>query len=158
MTYMKEPQPYPDHSERFDRCSQVLCRESLSGRCYWEAEWSGRGAFIAMAYKGISRKGETDDCLFGCNEKSWSLDYSFNRFSAWHNNKAIYISAPSPPSNKVGVYLDWSAGTLSFYSVSKTHSLTHLHTFNTTFTEPVYGGLGIYDSSVSLCQTPHKQL
>ncbi|XP_042592216.1 NACHT, LRR and PYD domains-containing protein 3-like isoform X1 [Cyprinus carpio] len=158
VTYMKEPQPYPDHSDRFDRCCQVLCRESLSGRCYWEAEWSGRGAFISMAYKGISRKGESDDCLFGCNEKSWSLDYSFNRFSAWHNNKVIYISPPSPPSNKVGVYLDWSAGTLSFYSVSETHTLTHLHTFNTMFTEPVYGGLGIYDSSVSLCQTPHKQL
>uniref|UniRef100_A0A673HN08 NACHT, LRR and PYD domains-containing protein 3-like n=1 Tax=Sinocyclocheilus rhinocerous TaxID=307959 RepID=A0A673HN08_9TELE len=158
VTYMKEPQPYPEHLDRFDRCSQVLCRESLFGRCYWEAEWSGRGAFISVAYKGISRKGESDDCMFGCNEKSWSLDYSFNRFSAWHNNKVIYISPPSPPSNKVGVYLDWSAGTLSFYSVSEAHTLTHLHTFNTMFTEPVYGGLGIYDSSVSLCQTPHKQL
>jgi len=151
VTYKKENQPYPDHSERFDRCSQVLCKECLTGRCYWEVELSGKGAFVSVAYKGISRKGGNDDCVFGCNEKSWSLDYSYDRFSAWHNNKNTYIPRPSPSSNRVGVYMDWSAGTLSFYSVSDTHTLTHLHTFNTTFTEPLYGGLGVYpDSSVSL--------
>ncbi|XP_067303148.1 protein NLRC3-like [Pseudorasbora parva] len=153
VTYI-ENQPffaYPDHSERFDKSPQLLCRESLTGRCYWEVELSGKGAFISMAYKGISRKGESDDCVFGCNEKSWTLDYSYDRFSAWHNNKSNYIPPPSPPSNRVGVYMDWSAGTLSFFSVSDTHTRTHLHTFNTTFTEPLYGGLGIYlGSSVSL--------
>ncbi|XP_051560087.1 NLR family CARD domain-containing protein 3-like isoform X2 [Myxocyprinus asiaticus] len=158
-TYMKEQQPYLDHPERFEKCSQVLCRESLTGRCYWEAEWSGRGAYISMAYKAISRKGENDDCLFGCNEKSWSLDYSYNRFSAWYNNNYIHIPTPSPTSDRVGVYLDWSAGTLSFYSVSDTHTLTHLHTFNNTFTEPLYAGFGIYpNTSVSLCQIEQKQL
>ncbi|XP_051993611.1 NACHT, LRR and PYD domains-containing protein 3-like [Xyrauchen texanus] len=152
-TYMKEQQPYLDHPERFEKCPQVLCRESLTGRCYWEAELSGRGAYISMAYKGISRKGENDDCLFGCNEKSWCLDYSYNRFSAWYNNNGIHMPTPTPTSDRFGVYLDWSAGTLSFYSVSDTHTLTHLHTFNTTFTEPLYAGFGIYpDTSVSLCQ------
>ncbi|KAG1927654.1 tripartite motif-containing protein [Pimephales promelas] len=34
-------QPYPDHPDRFDVCPQVLCRESVWGRCYWEIEWSG---------------------------------------------------------------------------------------------------------------------
>ncbi|KAI4894498.1 hypothetical protein NFI96_007887, partial [Prochilodus magdalenae] len=40
--WAREEQSYPDHPERFDYWyQQVLCRESLTGRCYWEAEWSG---------------------------------------------------------------------------------------------------------------------
>ncbi|KAJ8250102.1 hypothetical protein COCON_G00233180, partial [Conger conger] len=33
-------EPYPDHPERFESEPQVLCRESVCERCYWEAEWS----------------------------------------------------------------------------------------------------------------------
>ncbi len=33
-------QQYPDHPDRFDMYRQVLCRESVCGRCYWELEWS----------------------------------------------------------------------------------------------------------------------
>ncbi|KAI1888747.1 hypothetical protein AGOR_G00171910 [Albula goreensis] len=58
VTCVEETQPYPDHPERFDCWEQVLCREGLSGRCYWEAEWSGGGVFIAVSYKEISRKGK----------------------------------------------------------------------------------------------------
>ncbi|XP_042626518.1 NACHT, LRR and PYD domains-containing protein 12-like [Cyprinus carpio] len=146
-----EHQPYPDHPERFEFCDQVLCVESLTGRHYWEAEWSGRFAIIAVSYKGISRN-ERKGCWFGYNDKSWSLWYFDNRFTVRHNNKKTYIPAPSS-STRVGLYLDWSAGTLSFYSVFNTHTLTHLHTFNTSFTEPLYAGFGVhYDSSLSLCQ------
>ncbi|XP_016407721.1 erythroid membrane-associated protein-like [Sinocyclocheilus rhinocerous] len=35
-THVREKQPYPGHPERFDWQPQVLCRESLTGRCYWE--------------------------------------------------------------------------------------------------------------------------
>ncbi|XP_050972345.1 NLR family CARD domain-containing protein 3-like [Labeo rohita] len=145
---VKKGQSYPDHPERFENYEQVLCRESLNGRCYWEAEWSG-WTYIAVTYKGISRKGGSE-CRFGRNGKSWSLFCTFDRFSAWHNNNSTDVSVPSRLSQRVGVYLDWSAGTLSFYSVSDTHTLTHLHTFNTTFTEPVYAGFAVFDSSVSL--------
>ncbi|KAM9363818.1 uncharacterized protein ABDE67_020236 [Symphorus nematophorus] len=31
---------YPDHPERFDYFCQLLCRNDLTGRCYWEVEWS----------------------------------------------------------------------------------------------------------------------
>ncbi len=152
VTYMREEQPYPYHQERFDYHPQVLCRESLSGRCYWEAEWSG-DADISVAYKGISRKGENDDCVFGCNKNSWSLFCSNNRFIARHNAKKTDIRVPSGSCRRVGVYVDVSAGMLSFYSVSDTHTLTHLHTFTSTFTEPLYAGFGLYFlTSVSLCQ------
>ncbi|XP_016363734.1 NACHT, LRR and PYD domains-containing protein 3-like [Sinocyclocheilus rhinocerous] len=149
-TYVEELQSYPDHPERFEHHPQVLCGESLTGRCYWEAEWSGRGTEISMTYKDISRKGGSD-CRFGFNQKSWNLSSFYNRLTVCHNNDSTEISTPSS-SNRVGVYLDWSAGTLSFYSVSDTHTLTHIHTFNTTFTEPVYAGFGVYyGSPVSLC-------
>ncbi|KAG7491275.1 hypothetical protein MATL_G00001380 [Megalops atlanticus] len=142
-------QPYPDHPERFDWWPHVLCREGLSGtRCYWEAECSG-GAMIAVAYKGISRKGKGSDSGFGYNDQSWSLWCSGEGFFARHNSNSTLIPAPS--SRRVGVYLDWPAGTLSFYSVSS-DTLTHLHTFHTTFTQPLYPGFYVgHGTSVSLC-------
>ncbi|XP_073722474.1 NLR family CARD domain-containing protein 3-like isoform X1 [Misgurnus anguillicaudatus] len=152
VTYVKEQQPYPEHPDRFESFEQVLCKESLTGRCYWEVNWTGY-ADVSVTYKNISRKGGGDDCRFGWNDKSWSLFCTADIFSVWHNNKNSYIPAPSPQSNRVGVYLDWSAGTLSFYSVSDTQTLTHLHTFNTTFTQPLYAGFRFFPkSSVSLCQ------
>ncbi|XP_046902068.1 protein NLRC3-like isoform X6 [Hypomesus transpacificus] len=153
VTRRREEQPYPDHPERFEDYRQVLCREGLSGRCYWEAEWSGRGVHIAVTYKGISRRGGGVDCVLGLNNKSWSLECHDNKYSAWHNKKSTVIPVPPSSSHRVGVYLDWPAGTLSFYTVSS-DTLTHLHTFHSTFTEPLYPGfwVNIYDSSVSLCQ------
>ncbi|KAI2643950.1 NLR family CARD domain-containing protein 3 [Labeo rohita] len=124
-------------------------RESLIGRCYWEVEWSGR-VDISVAYKGIKRKGGRD-CWFGYDEKSWSLWCFDTRFTVWHKNAETVIPVRSS-SNRVGVYVDVSAGSLSYYSVSDTHTLTHLHTFNTTFTEPLYAGFKVFNSSLSLCQ------
>uniref|UniRef100_A0A674CF79 NACHT domain-containing protein n=1 Tax=Salmo trutta TaxID=8032 RepID=A0A674CF79_SALTR len=69
VTCRREKQPYPDHPERFEDCRQVLCREGLTGRCYWEVEWSG-GADIEVTYKGISRRGWVNDCCLGYNDKS----------------------------------------------------------------------------------------
>ncbi|XP_042559897.1 protein NLRC3-like [Clupea harengus] len=158
VTYGFKEQPYPDHPERFDRWDQMLCREDLSGRCYWEvewigdgAEWKGDGATVAVAYKSIQRKGWSGDSLLGHNDKSWSLLCSPDSYSARHINEQTDIPAPSSGSRTVGVYLDWPAGTLSFYSVSS-DTLTHLHTFYSTFTEPLYPGFMLYCSSVSLCR------
>ncbi|XP_071236765.1 NLR family CARD domain-containing protein 3-like isoform X2 [Salvelinus alpinus] len=151
VTCRREEQPYPDHPERFEGCEQVLCREGLTGRCYWEVEWSGGGADIGVTYKGINRRGGGKDCCLGYNDKSWSLFCSDNCYSARHNNNLTTIDVPSSSSHRVGVYLDWPAGTLSFYRASS-DKLTHLNTFTSTFTEPLYPGFRVYDvdSSVSL--------
>ncbi|XP_034150800.1 NLR family CARD domain-containing protein 3-like [Esox lucius] len=150
VTRGRKEQLYPDHPERFKDCPQVLCREGLSGRCYWEVELSGGGAYIGVTYKGINRRGRGDDCWLGHNDKSWSLVCDDDCYSVRHNNKTTVIPVTSSDSHRVGVYLDWPAGTLSFYRVSS-DTLTHLYTFNTTFTEPLYPGFGVYyDSSVSL--------
>ncbi|XP_035271186.1 tripartite motif-containing protein 16-like [Anguilla anguilla] len=148
VTRVEEIQSYPDHPERFEYWLHVLCREGLSGRCYWEAERSGDLVDIAVSYKEISRKGQGNDCRLGYNNKSWSLgrncDYTF-----WHNAESTGI--PVPPPSRIGVYLDHGAGTLSFYSVSDT--MTLLHRVQTTFTQPLYPGFGVWSvgSSVKLC-------
>nr|XP_046193989.1 NLR family CARD domain-containing protein 3-like isoform X3 [Oncorhynchus gorbuscha] len=150
VTCGRKKQPYPDHPERFEVCRQVLCRELLTGRCYWEVEWSGGWPVIGVTYKGINRRGEGKDCGLGWNDKSWSLFCSDNSYTARHNYNTTLIDVPSSSSHRVGVYLDWPAGTLSFYRVSS-DTLTHLNTFYTTFTEPLYPGFWVYDdSSVSL--------
>ncbi|XP_047445306.1 uncharacterized protein LOC125010598 [Mugil cephalus] len=128
--------PYPDHPDRFTNWSQVLSRESLTGRCYWEVERKGQGVGVTVAYKSISRTG--NESQFGRNDKSWTLDCYRNIF--WYNKIQTPISAP--PSSRVGVYLDHRAGILSFYSVSET--MTLLHRVQTTFTQPLYAGIWIY--------------
>ncbi|XP_026179744.1 stonustoxin subunit beta-like [Mastacembelus armatus] len=163
VTAVNEEQPYPDHPGRFEHWKQLLCRNGLTGRCYWEVECEGN-VYIALTYRGISRreardhrgisrKGARDHCRFGRNNQSWSLFCSDYDYAFWHNNMKTVI--PPPPScsasKRVAVYLDYPAGTLSFYRVC-THRLTHLHTFRTTFTEPLYPGFGFRSgSSVSLC-------
>ncbi|KAJ7998113.1 hypothetical protein DPEC_G00219200, partial [Dallia pectoralis] len=157
VTCRMEKQPYPDHPERFDSWSQVLCREGLSGRCYWEVEWNGGWAGIGVTYKGINRRGGGGDCVLGCNDKSWCLICDGNSYYVRHNKNMTNISVTSSDSHRVGVYLDWPAGTLSFYRVSS-DTLTHLYTFNITFTELLYPGFRVgYNSSVSLCQMERER-
>ncbi|XP_036416270.1 protein NLRC3-like isoform X2 [Colossoma macropomum] len=150
VTRVMSTQTYPDHPERFDGYPQVLCRERLTGRCYWETEWSGNWVEIALTYETIRRKGISYDCVFGGNKKSWSLYYYYGSYSVRHNKNRTAITTPPSSCKRVGVYVDCPAGTLSFYSVSDTHTLTHLHTFNPTFTEPLCAGFRIYDDS-SVC-------
>ncbi|XP_076132109.1 NACHT, LRR and PYD domains-containing protein 12-like isoform X2 [Alosa pseudoharengus] len=157
VTHVTEKCPYPDHPKRFDEWHQVLCQEGLSECYYWETEWSGTGADIGVAYESIERKGTRDVCGFRRNDKSWCLSCSGKSYSAWHNNEETALGAPDSGSSRVGLYLDWPAGTLSFYSVSSDTSsptfLSHLHTFHLTFTEPLYPGFRVKaDSSVYLCE------
>ncbi|XP_053177186.1 tripartite motif-containing protein 16-like [Scomber japonicus] len=130
-------QSYSRHRDRFTKYVQVLCRESLTGRCYWEVEWRGAGVGVSVAYKKISRAGNT--CIFGRNDKSWSLWCYTNSYLFYFNNISTPISGPG--SSRVGVYLDHRAGILSFYSVSKT--MTLLHRVQTTFTQPLYAGFWV---------------
>ncbi|XP_023191561.1 tripartite motif-containing protein 16-like [Xiphophorus maculatus] len=150
----------PSHRDRFTECEQVLSKESLTGRCYWEVEWTDRKTTVAVAYKNIRRKGRGNQCRFGYNDRSWALDCSQNNnllsslkrknYTFLHNNSKTSIF--SPDSSTIGVYLDHRAGILSFYSVSE--SMTLIHRVQTTFTQPLHAGvlLHYYDDSAEFCQ------
>ncbi|XP_075334255.1 stonustoxin subunit beta-like [Odontesthes bonariensis] len=170
-----EVQSYPDHPDRFGVCSQLLCRNVLTDRCYWEVEWRG-GINISVSYRGISRRGGDRDCMFGRNDQSWSLCCSGGgEYSVYHNKRVTHIPSSSSSSssslfsevyamlssssssssvcNRAAVYVDRPAGTLSFYRVSS-DTLIHLHTFSTTFTEePLHPGFAVWfpGSWLSLC-------
>ncbi|KAF4114183.1 NACHT, LRR and PYD domains-containing protein 3-like [Onychostoma macrolepis] len=149
---MREKQSYPDHPDRFDQWEQVLCRESVCGRCYWEIEWvGGNEVYISVSYKSISRKGLRFECKFGCNDQSWSLICSPAYYSFIHNKiQTDFLVEPYKGNGRTGVFVDHRAGTLSFYSVSD--SMTHIHTVQTTFTQPLYPGFTVgYNSYVQLC-------
>ncbi len=165
ITVTDTDQSYPDHPDRFDYYhQQVLCRESVCGRCYWELEWS-RCVSISVSYKSISRKGDGVECVFGYNDQSWSLRCSPSRYSFIHNNIKTDLSVKPISSRigvfddddddddddirRIGVFVDHGAGTLSFYSVSDTMSL--IHTVQTTFTQMLYPGFGVNYGSVKLC-------
>uniref|UniRef100_A0A672ZIP9 B30.2/SPRY domain-containing protein n=1 Tax=Sphaeramia orbicularis TaxID=375764 RepID=A0A672ZIP9_9TELE len=155
---VEEVQSYPDHQDRFDFWEQVMSSTGLTGRCYWEVQWSG-WVWISVTYRGIRRKGDSLDCVFGLNDQSWSLSCGRGRYSVRHKGKYTFLpqssssssSSSSLPSGTVSVYVDCPAGSVSFYTVCS-DKLIHLHTFKTTFTEPLFGGFRLWPgSTVYLC-------
>ncbi|CAL8281802.1 unnamed protein product [Lota lota] len=154
VTTWSEPQPYPENPGRFTRWAQVLCRAGMAGRCYWEVEWSGVGGVsVGLCYKSIAREGAGSDCKLGHNAKSWSLDCSPSACSFQHNKDTVAIAIPC--ANRIGVYMDYRAGILSFYSIPD--GMILLHKVRTTFTQPLYPGFWVgLGSTLRLC--PFKWL
>ncbi|XP_047018579.1 tripartite motif-containing protein 16 isoform X3 [Ictalurus punctatus] len=149
--------PYPDHPERFD-WPQVLCEQPVCGRFYWEVEWSGRnGVNIAVSYKSIHRKGGHNECWFGCSDQSWRLYCSPFRYAFRHHGKETYIPKMDN-STRIGVYVDYNAGTLSFYSIAGKMIL--LYIVQCEFTEPLYPGFTVWPGSklTLCCPTKVKQI
>ncbi|KAM9424307.1 tripartite motif-containing protein 16-like [Pholidichthys leucotaenia] len=119
---------------------QVLSKERLTGRCYWEVERKGTGLSVAVVH---GNKTDWDQSVFGSKDNSWALDCNGESYKFRHKNTTTKISGP--PSTKIGVYLDARAGILSFYSISDT--MTLLHRVQTTFTQPLYAGLWIWSDT-----------
>ncbi|XP_072298348.1 tripartite motif-containing protein 16-like [Eucyclogobius newberryi] len=135
---VREDQSYPDHSDRFSVWEQVLSSESLRGRCYWEVEWSEGYVRIAVSYRDIQRKGDSLECAFGDNDKSWAL--VCNKYYPSFMFKSVRSEVSGPVSSRIGVYLDHSAGVLAFYSVSK-NTMSLIHRVQTTFIHSLYAGV-----------------
>ncbi|XP_056310835.1 NACHT, LRR and PYD domains-containing protein 12-like [Danio aesculapii] len=148
---VSENQPYPDHPDRFVYHRQVLCRESVCGRCYWEIDWSGDDyVCISVSYKSIRKKGKAAEYWFGSNDQSWSLFCFSSSFSFRHNDTQTDIPV-KPLSRRIGVFVDHSAGTLSLYNIYR-DTMSLIHSVQTTFTEPLYPGFNVYPgTSVKLC-------
>lgn len=131
---------YPDLPQRFDGWTQVLCLQPLSSdRCYWEVEWRGRGSSLGVVSGSMSRKGVDSGAGLGYNSQSWSLELSDMCCAAMHANQKVEI--PVTYSPRVGVFLDRTTGTLTFYSVDD--ELVPLHSFQGSFPAPLYAAFGV---------------
>ncbi|XP_068108040.1 E3 ubiquitin-protein ligase TRIM11-like [Hyperolius riggenbachi] len=130
----------PETPERFQDKPQVLSSRSFSsGRHYWEVD-VGRLAIwaVGMCYPSIARRG--DQSQIGWNNKSWCLHRGYNQYLVTHDR--IKIQLPDRiRSDRVRISLDYEAGQISFYALCD--PIRHLHTFITTFTEPLHAVLGV---------------
>lgn len=158
-TWVRERQSYPTHPDRFESVSQVLCRQALQHRHYWEVEWRGRWVDVAVAVRGIRRRAGSHLCGFGYTSQSWTLACFEDHYTAQHNHESVRIPAPPLGSHRVGVYLNCPGGTLSFYCISSSGSIRHIYTFHSVFTEPLYPGFGMEedDCSVTICTMEEEQ-
>ncbi|XP_044159634.1 E3 ubiquitin/ISG15 ligase TRIM25-like [Bufo gargarizans] len=130
-----EEQNRPESRGRFLYWDQVLSRCGLSsGRHYWEVEWNQKGGCdIGMSYPSIKRKGRQSS--IGCNDKSWCLYMYGAECAVCHRSirSPLNVDTTCP---RLGVFLDYEAGRLSFYQLCD--PIRHLHTFTASFSEPLH--------------------
>nr|XP_025033946.1 E3 ubiquitin/ISG15 ligase TRIM25-like isoform X2 [Pelodiscus sinensis] len=137
----------------FNHWPQVLCTRSLCEGChYWEIEISNSWVCLGATYSYLHKTGKS--CIFyliGRNDTSWCLEWDSLKFSVWHNN--IQAVVKGSYYKTIGIFLDYAAGSLTFYGVSSTMNL--IYRFVTTFTEPLYPAIMVGSGgSVTLKQHP----
>ncbi|CAI9601866.1 unnamed protein product, partial [Staurois parvus] len=101
----------------------------------------GSGCWIVgVCYPSIDRRG--GQSRFGYNKKSWCLKGWGWDDQYWviHDSHEIPFSSDGA-STRVRIDLDYEAGRISFYDLCD--PIRHLHTFTTTFTEPLHAGVYI---------------
>ncbi|XP_061554371.1 stonustoxin subunit alpha-like [Phycodurus eques] len=137
---------YPSSSERFVDFPQVLCKEALRGRHYWEVEWRGHVNVVA-AFESTPRKGATPTARnFTDLFTSWGMHAS-HKFEVIVESTFFPITVFTESSSgmqKLGVFLDVPGSTLSFYGVSG-NKLKHCYTFPLNFDQPVYAGFAVLE-------------
>ncbi|XP_077327122.1 E3 ubiquitin-protein ligase TRIM39-like [Lithobates pipiens] len=148
VSWSDRKQNRPETPERFQDCYQVLSSRSFSsGRHYWEVDVGGSdGWVVGMCYSSIGRRGWKSG--IGNNNKSWGLVRSGNQYGVVPDNKQIPLPT-NISSNRVRIYLDYEVGRISFYDLCD--PIGHLHTFTTTFTEPLHAGIWVVGGSIKIC-------
>ncbi|KAF7659973.1 hypothetical protein LDENG_00289900 [Lucifuga dentata] len=123
---------YSEGPKRFSPALFVLGREALSsGRHYWEVDVGRKTAWtLGLARASVRRKGEIKLSPVG---GYWCLWLKNREVKALESTR-LPLMLPSPP-NKVGIFLDYEEGQVSFYDVK---ARLHLYTFIDTFSESLY--------------------
>uniref|UniRef100_A0A452ITS7 B30.2/SPRY domain-containing protein n=1 Tax=Gopherus agassizii TaxID=38772 RepID=A0A452ITS7_9SAUR len=138
----------------FNHWPQVLCTRSLCEGChYWEVEVSDSWVCLGATYSYMHKTGKS--CIFyliGRNNTSWCLEWDSLKFSVWHNN--IQTVVKGSYYKTIGVFLDYAAGSLTFYGVTNTMNL--IYRFLTTFTEPLYPA--VMSEVLGLGETPQSPM
>ncbi|XP_073477604.1 E3 ubiquitin/ISG15 ligase TRIM25-like [Aquarana catesbeiana] len=137
----------PETPERFKVYPQVISSRSFSsGRHYWEVDVGGSQWWrVGVSYPSIDRTGVQS--WIGYNQKSWCL-YRFNdQYWVIHDSEEIQLYG-SYSSDRVRIYLDYEAGRMSFWAMCDL--IRHLHTFTTTFTEPLHAAFGVWKGCIKI--------
>lgn len=118
--------------KRFHPALFVLGRESLaSGRHYWEVETGRKTAWtLGLCSGSARRKGEIK---LSPEAGFWCLWLKGSEVKALDKSR-LPLSLPALPS-KIGIFLDYEAGHISFYDVK---ARQHLYTFTNSFKENLY--------------------
>lgn len=123
----------PDTPRRFTFYPCVLATEGFtSGRHYWEVEVGDKTHWaVGVCRDSVSRKGELTPLP----------ETGYWRVRLWNGDKYAATTTPFTPLHikvkpkRVGIFLDYEAGTLSFYNVT---DRSHIYTFTDTFTEKLW--------------------
>ncbi|XP_075037391.1 E3 ubiquitin/ISG15 ligase TRIM25-like [Mixophyes fleayi] len=138
----------PDSTLRFTTYNQILSINSFTlGQLYWEVKTSIKGIWdIGLAYASLERDGKYSG--IGDNSKSWCLRKYTKKYMWAHNSKAQSLLFDQC-SQLIGIYLDYEAGRLTFYELCDLdrHIYRHLHTFTTTFVEPLHVAFYVDDGA-----------
>ncbi|XP_078287907.1 zinc-binding protein A33-like [Rhinoraja longicauda] len=130
----------PDTGKRFTDWPCVLGTEGFtSGRHYWEVKVAGnRGWSLGVAAESVERKGEV---TLTSETGVWIIWRRGDQFVALTSRPSRLPARPIP--GRVGVYLSYESGTVSFYDAA---TKSHLHTFTgNKFTEKLYPFFGPWD-------------
>ncbi|XP_074873202.1 butyrophilin subfamily 1 member A1-like isoform X2 [Carettochelys insculpta] len=124
-------QDLPDNPERFDYWLCVLGAERLTGgRCYWEVEVGDKTEWeLGVCRESVCRK--------------WGVSLSpgngYWAVRLWYRGYSARTDPPTPlpvsaRPGRVGIFLHYEAGEVSFYNVTDG---SHLFTFTDTFSGPL---------------------
>ncbi|XP_078138080.1 E3 ubiquitin-protein ligase TRIM21-like [Centroberyx gerrardi] len=128
----------PDNPERFYPCPCVLGKQSFSsGRFYYEVQVKGKTDWDLGVVRGsINRKGQ----LIGSPKNGMWIVWlrNKNEYKALADPRVLLSLKPKP--QKVGVFVDYEEGLVSFYDVD---AAALIYSFTgCTFTEKLYPYFG----------------
>ncbi|KAK5848194.1 hypothetical protein PBY51_005829 [Eleginops maclovinus] len=123
----------PDTPERFDRVVCVVGREPISsGRHYWEVEVGGKTDWdLGVARQSINRKGKIEVTP---SNGYWFLSLRDRKKYAFRSEPSTDVHLSLHPQ-KIGIFVDYEKGQVSFYNVD---AKIHIHTFHDSFTECIF--------------------
>ncbi|XP_034532706.1 zinc-binding protein A33-like [Notolabrus celidotus] len=127
-------QPVTDRPQRFDSCVCILGEQAFtSGRCYWEVEVGDKTDWdLGLARESIKRKGAL---VVNPDSGYWAICRRGGSTLSACTGPTVNINIQDTP-RKVGVFLDYEAGLVSFYDAE---AKTHIYTYSgCAFTEALH--------------------